>query len=217
MNIMKITNELKDFFIAKIISRNTTIPCKKSETFSTAKDNQTVVEIHVLQGERSLAEDNKSLGKFSLEGILPGPRNSVKIEVSFDIDVNGILLVAACDKKTNIEQSITIKDSSRLSDSEVDKMVKNAEEFAKSDKERSNLILIKKESELLIYDINLKLEEFNKNNQKTEEETEIIKEIENLIKILNQTTNLQNIEEIKFAKENLENEFNILLNLKKNL
>jgi molecular chaperone DnaK (HSP70) len=99
----------------------------------------------------------------------------------------------------------------------VDKMVKNAEEFAKSDKERSNLILIKKESELLIYDINLKLEEFNKNNQKTEEETEIIKEIENLIKILNQTTNLQNIEEIKFAKENLENEFNILLNLKKNL
>jgi molecular chaperone DnaK len=203
--------------MTKIISRNTTIPCKKSETFSTAKDNQTVVEIHVLQGERSLAEDNKSLGKFSLEGILPGPRNSVKIEVSFDIDVNGILLVAACDKKTNIEQSITIKDSSRLSDSEVDKMVKNAEEFAKSDKERSNLILIKKESELLIYDINLKLEEFNKNNQKTEEETEIIKEIENLIKILNQTTNLQNIEEIKFAKENLENEFNILLNLKKNL
>lgn len=203
--------------MTKIISRNTTIPCKKSETFSTAKDNQTVVEIHVLQGERSLAEDNKSLGKFSLEGILPGPRNSVKIEVSFDIDVNGILLVAACDKKTNIEQSITIKYSSRLSDSEVDKMVKNAEEFAKSDKERSNLILIKKESELLIYDINLKLEEFNKNNQKTEEETEIIKEIENLIKILNQTTNLQNIEEIKFAKENLENEFNILLNLKKNL
>jgi molecular chaperone DnaK len=202
--------------MTKIISRNTTIPCKKSEIFSTAKDNQTIVEVHVLQGERSLADDNKSLGKFSLEGISPGPRNSVKIEVSFDIDVNGILLVQAVDKKTNIEQSIIIKDSSRLSDTEVEKMVKDAEEFAKTDKERSNLILMKKESELLIYDINSKLEEYNKNQEKTEEEITLIKEVENLCQILNQVNNLENIEEIKIAKQNLENKFNTLLSLKNN-
>jgi molecular chaperone DnaK len=190
--------------MTKIISRNTTIPTKKSEVFSTAQDNQTVVEIHVLQGERSLAADNKSLGRFSLEGIPAEPRNSVQIEVSFDLDVNGILLVQACNKKTNIEQSIIIKDSSRLSDSEVDKMLKDAEEFAKIDKEKSNLILIQKESELLINDANSKISEFLKNDQKTEEDKEKIKEIENLINILNSCINSEDIEKIKSAKENLQ-------------
>jgi len=187
--------------MTKIISRNTTIPTKKSEIFSTAQDNQTIVEIHVLQGERSMAVDNKSLGRFSLEGIPPEPRNSAQIEVSFDIDVNGILLVQACDKKTNIEQSIIIKESSRLSDSEVDKMLKDAEEFAKIDKEKSDLIIIQKESELLINDANSKISEL----LKTEEQKEIIEEIKNLIQILNSSLNSQDLEKIKSAKQNLQN------------
>ncbi len=191
--------------MTKIISRNTTIPTKKSEIFSTAQDNQTIVEIHVLQGERSMAVDNKSLGRFSLEGIPPEPRNSAQIEVSFDIDVNGILLVQACDKKTNIEQSIIIKESSRLSDSEVDKMLKDAEEFAKIDKEKSNLILIQKESELLINDANSKISELLINDQKTQEQTETITEIKNLIEILSSCINSQDIEKIKSAKQNLQN------------
>ena len=191
--------------MTKIISRNTTIPTKKSEIFSTAQDNQTIVEIHVLQGERSMAVDNKSLGKFSLEGIPPEPRNSAQIEVSFDIDVNGILLVQACDKKTNIEQSIIIKESSRLSDSEVDKMLKNAEEFAKIDKEKSDLIIIQKESELLINDANSKISELLINDEKTEEQKEIIEEIKNLIQILNSSLNSQDLEKIKSAKQNLQN------------
>lgn len=191
--------------MTKIISRNTTIPTKKSEIFSTAQDNQTIVEIHVLQGERSMAVDNKSLGRFSLEGIPPEPRNSAQIEVSFDIDVNGILLVQACDKKTNIEQSIIIKESSRLSDSEVDKMLKDAEEFAKIDKEKSDLIIIQKESELLINDANSKISELLINDQKTEEQKEIIEEIKNLIQILNSSLNSQDLEKIKSAKQNLQN------------
>ena len=191
--------------MTKIISRNTTIPTKKSEIFSTAQDNQTIVEIHVLQGERPMAVDNKSLGRFSLEGIPPEPRNSAQIEVSFDIDVNGILLVQACDKKTNIEQSIIIKESSRLSDSEVDKMLKDAEEFAKIDKEKSDLIIIQKESELLINDSNSKISELLINDQKTEEQKEIIEEIKNLIQILNSSLNSQDLEKIKSAKQNLQN------------
>ena len=191
--------------MTKIISRNTTIPTKKSEIFSTAQDNQTIVEIHVLQGERSMAVDNKSLGRFSLEGIPPEPRNSAQIEVSFDIDVNGILLVQACDKKTNIEQSIIIKESSRLSDSEVDKMLKNAEEFAKIDKEKSDLIIIQKESELLINDANSKISELLINDEKTEEQKEKIEEIKNLIQILNSSLNSQDLEKIKSAKQNLQN------------
>ena len=191
--------------MTKIISRNTTIPTKKSEIFSTAQDNQTIVEIHVLQGERSMAVNNKSLGRFSLEGIPPEPRNSAQIEVSFDIDVNGILLVQACDKKTNIEQSIIIKESSRLSDSEVDKMLKDAEEFAKIDKEKSDLIIIQKESELLINDANSKISELLINDAKTEEQKEIIEEIKNLIQILNSSLNSQDLEKIKSAKQNLQN------------
>jgi molecular chaperone DnaK len=196
--------------MTKIISRNTTIPTKKSEVFSTAQDNQTIVEIHVLQGERSLAVDNKSLGRFSLEGIPAEPRNSIQIEVSFDIDVNGILLVQACDKKTNIERSITIKESSRLSDLEVDKMLKDAEEFAKIDKERSSLILMKKESELLINDANSKIAKLLINDQKTQQEKEIIEEIENLIKILGSSINSEDIEKIKLNRENLQNKINSL-------
>ena len=121
--------------MTKIISRNTTVPTKKSEFFSTAVDNQTNVEIHVLQGERELASDNKSLGEFRLDGIPLAPRSVPKIEVSFDIDVNGILMVKAKDNSTGSEQSITIEGSSRLADDDIERMVKEAETFATADKE----------------------------------------------------------------------------------
>merc|ERR1711908_69585 len=114
----------------KIIQRNTTIPTKKSEIFSTAVDNQPNVEIHVLQGERELAKDNKSLGTFRLDGILPAPRGTPQIEVSFDIDANGILSVTAKDKATNKQQSITITGASTLPKDDVERMVKEAEKNA---------------------------------------------------------------------------------------
>jgi molecular chaperone DnaK len=119
-----------------LIPRNTTIPTKKSETFSTADDNQTTVEIHVLQGERELARDNRTIGKFQLTGIPPAPRGMPQIEVTFDIDANGILHVSAKDKATGKEQKIRIEASSGLSDADIDKMVKDAEKNAAEDKKR---------------------------------------------------------------------------------
>jgi molecular chaperone DnaK len=119
-----------------LIPRNTTIPTKKSETFSTADDNQTTVEIHVLQGERELARDNRTIGKFQLTGIPPAPRGMPQIEVTFDIDANGILHVSAKDKATSKEQKIRIEASSGLSDADIDKMVKDAEKNAAEDKKR---------------------------------------------------------------------------------
>ena len=113
--------------MTRLIERNTTIPSRKSEVFSTAEDNQPAVEIHVLQGERELARDNKSLGHFRLEGIAPAPRGIPQIEVTFDIDANGILNVTARDKATGREQKITITASSGLSKEEIDKMVRDAE------------------------------------------------------------------------------------------
>ena len=201
--------------MTKIISRNTTIPTKKSEIFSTVQDNQTTVQINVLQGERPLAADNKSLGEFILEEIPAGPRNSSKIEVTFDIDVNGILLVQARDKVTNKEKSITIKDSARLSDSEIDQMIKDAEEFSKSDEQRINFINAKKDSELLIYDSNSALEKINQNKdfKKTEEQINLIGEIPNLIKTLTETIPTENIKEIIEQKNLLQEKLNILIKI----
>ena len=119
-----------------LIPRNTTIPTKKSEVFSTAEDNQTTVEIHVLQGERQMAVDNRTIGKFQLTGIPPAPRGMPQVEVTFDIDANGILHVSAKDKTTGKEQKIRIEASSGLSDTDIDKMVKAAEAHAGEDKER---------------------------------------------------------------------------------
>ncbi len=134
-----------------LIPRNTTIPTKKSETFSTAEDNQTTVEIHVLQGERQMASDNRTIGKFQLTGIPPAPRGMPQVEVAFDIDANGILHVGAKDKATNKEQKIRIEASSGLSDTDIDKMVKAAELHASEDKQRRETIEQRNQLDSLVY------------------------------------------------------------------
>jgi molecular chaperone DnaK len=137
--------------MTKMITRNTTIPTKKTETYSTAVDGQTNVEIHVLQGEREMASDNKSLGTFRLDGIPPAPRGVPQIEVTFDIDANGILSVTAKDKGSGKEQSISITGASTLSENEVEKMVKDAESNAAADKEKREKIDLKNQAETLVY------------------------------------------------------------------
>jgi molecular chaperone DnaK len=137
--------------MTRLISRNTTIPTKKSEVFSTAVDGQTNVEIHILQGEREMASDNKSLGTFRLDGIPPAPRGVPQIEVIFDIDANGILNVTAKDKGTGKEQSISITGASTLSDDEVSRMVRDAETHAGEDKERREKIELKNQADSLVY------------------------------------------------------------------
>ena len=135
----------------KLIERNTTIPTSKSQVFSTAADSQTSVDIHVLQGEREMAQYNKTLGRFTLDGIPPAPRGVPQIEVTFDIDANGIVNVSAKDKGTGREQKITITSSSGLSDDEIDKMVKDAEKFAEEDKKRKEQVEIRNSADNLIY------------------------------------------------------------------
>jgi molecular chaperone DnaK len=134
-----------------LIPRNTTIPTKKSETFSTAEDNQTTVEIHVLQGERQMAMDNRTIGKFQLTGLPPAPRGMPQVEVTFDIDANGILHVTAKDKATNKEQKIRIEASSGLSDADIDKMVKQAEQHSSEDKKRREEIEARNQLDALVY------------------------------------------------------------------
>jgi molecular chaperone DnaK len=137
--------------MTRLIERNTTIPARKSEVFSTAEDNQPAVEVHVLQGERELARDNKSLGHFRLEGIAPAPRGIPQIEVTFDIDANGILNVTARDKATGREQKITITASSGLSKDEIDRMVRDAEMHAQEDRERKEEIELRNRADSLAY------------------------------------------------------------------
>ena len=142
-----------------LIERNTTIPTKKSQTFSTAADGQTSVEIHVVQGERQMAADNKTLGRFTLSGIAPAPRGIPQIEVTFDIDANGLVKVSAVDKATNKEANITITASTNLSEEEVEKAVKEAERFAEEDKKRKEKIEVKNNADQVAYQTAKALEE----------------------------------------------------------
>ena len=183
-----------------MIPRNTTIPTRKTEVFTTAADNQTSVEIHVLQGERPLAKDNKSLGKFHLIGIPPAPRGVPQIEVTFDIDANGILNVSAKDRATGKEQKITITGSSGLSKEEIDRMVKEAEAHAEEDKRRAELIEARNRGDSLIYQIEKLLKEH------ADKITEADKQaIESAISQLKTAISGEDVAAINSAIENLTN------------
>ena len=160
--------------MTKLIEKNSTIPTKQNQTFSTADDNQTAVTVHVLQGERDVASGNKSLGQFNLSDIPPAPRGMPQIEVTFDIDANGILNVSAKDKATNKEQSIIIKSSSGLSEEEIEKMVKDAELHSEEDKKFQELVALKNQGDALVHATNKSLEELGE--KVTEDDQKNIKE-----------------------------------------
>ena len=182
----------------KMIARNTTIPTKKTEIFSTAADNQPSVEIHVLQGEREMAAANRTLGRFHLDGIPPAPRGIPKIEVTFDIDANGILHVSAKDMGTGKQQAITITGHSGLDEKEIDNMVKDADAHAEEDKKRRELIDAKNQADQMVYNLEKLLRE-NKDKIPEDEAKRIQAEIENTKKAIEG----ENVEAIKQALESL--------------
>lgn len=163
----------------KIIERNTTVPVSKSQIFSTASDNQPSVDINIVQGEREFAKDNKALGRFILDGIPPAPRGIPQIEVTFDIDANGILKVTAKDKATNKEQSIRIEASSGLSDADIEKMTKDAELHAEEDKKAKELVEIRNQADTLIYSTE-KMQKDSKDKIKAEDDTALTEKINSL-------------------------------------
>ena len=186
--------------MTKLITRNTTIPVTKTEVFSTASDNQSAVTINVLQGEREMAAYNRSLGQFNLEGIMPAPRGVPQIEVSFDIDANGILNVSAKDKATSKEQKITITQSSNLDESTVEQMIKDAESNAEEDKRRREEVDTRNSTEQLAYAVESQIKELG--DAVAEEDKTRCKEI--VDKIHEAVKNEAAIDEIKSLKEQLE-------------
>jgi molecular chaperone DnaK len=190
----------------KLIERNTTIPTKKSQIFSTAADNQTAVDIHVVQGERQFARDNKTLGQFRLDGILPARRGVPQIEVTFDIDANGIVNVSAKDMGTGKEQHITITSGSNMSDSDIEKAVKEAAEFEAQDKKKKEAIDARNDADSMVFQTEKALEEVGDKinaNDKSAVEADLaaLKEAINRAPI-DQMTDAQ-VEDIKAGKEKL--------------
>ena len=184
--------------LTPLIERNSTIPTKKSQIFSTAQDNQAAVTIRVFQGERKMAGDNKLLGQFNLEGIAPAPRGLPQIEVTFDVDANGILHVSAKDKGTGKEQKITIQSSGGLSDAEIKQMVKDAEEHASQDEEKKLLIEAKNHADSLIYSTEKSLKEFGDKISQADKD-----EAEDAIKALKTAMETENTDDIKSKTEML--------------
>jgi len=182
----------------RLISRNTTIPTKKSQVFSTAADNQTVVGIKVLQGEREMAADNKLLGNFELTGVPPAPRGAPQIEVTFDIDANGIVNVNAKDKATNKEQAITIQSSGGLSDAEIDQMVRDAEANQEADSKRKEMIEAKNNAESTLYNSEKSLSE-----HRDKLSSEDAKVVEDAIAALKEKMEGEDPDELKAATDAL--------------
>jgi molecular chaperone DnaK len=189
----------------KLIERNTTIPTRKSQIFSTAADNQTTVEIHVLQGEREMAIDNKTIGRFHLDGIPSAPRGVPQIEVGFDIDANGILNVSAKDKATGKEQSIRIEASSGLSESEIDKMVNDAKKHETEDKENREMVDLHNQAEQLVYQTEKNINEFGE--KLSDDEKKILTDAVEKLKTANSSSNK---DDIKSAMDELNAEWNKL-------
>jgi len=178
-----------------LIERNTTIPTSKTETFTTAADNQPSVEIHVVQGEREMANDNVSIGRFSLDGIQPAQRGVPQIDVTFDIDADGIVTVMAKDRATNKEQKITITGRSGMSDDEIDKIVKDAEKFSEEDQKKKSNIESKNSAEAVIYQSEKLIKE---NSDKVPEEitSELQNEVDDLKNIIsNESSESEQINE----------------------
>jgi chaperone protein DnaK len=197
--------------MTKIIARNTTIPVKKSEMFSTAVDNQTNVEIHILQGEREVVEGNKSLGNFRLDGIPAADRGVPQIEVTFDIDVDGILSVKAKEKETGVEQSVTIQGASNLNESEVEDMLAEAQKYASIDKQKRENIELKNQAEALCFEAEKELSSTKETISKEKGET-----ITKLIEQIRQDSQSDNFESLKSQLEKLRTVMKEILEAKMN-
>jgi len=185
----------------KLIEKNTTVPSSKKQIFSTAADSQPSVEIHILQGERDMSADSKTLGRFMLDGIPPAPRGVPQVEVSFDVDANGILNVKAQDKATGKEQKITITASSGLSDEEVDKMKEDAKKHAAEDKKKREAVEVKNNADTIVYTAEKTLKEGEGKVDK-----KVKKTVEEKIEALKKVKDKEDIEAIKKATEELSQE-----------
>jgi molecular chaperone DnaK len=195
--------------MTRVIERNTTIPARRSEIFTTAEDNQPAVDVHVLQGERELARDNRSLGKFKLEGIPLSPRGVPQIEVTFDIDANGILKVSARDKASGKEQTVTISGSSNLDKEEIDRMLKEAEANSDADKKRRQEVEMRNECDSLCYRVERQLTAVHEQlavHEKARIE-DLLKQLKEALKANTRIENLRSLhdelEQAAFSMENL--------------